>query len=122
AMFEQFDYPDPTMPTGSRGSTTVAPQALLVLNYELVMDSAKELARKLVDETSVGRTRVAMAYQNTLSRPPSEDEIKRTLDFVDSLTSKALTDAANIDPVAEHEAWTLFCQSLMASNEFFYIK
>ncbi len=31
-VLEQFDYPDPTMPTGSRNSTVVAPQALILLN------------------------------------------------------------------------------------------
>ncbi len=37
-MFEQFDFPDPTMPTGSRNATVVAPQALLIMNDELVKD------------------------------------------------------------------------------------
>ena len=43
-LFEQFDFPDPTMPTGSRNATVVAPQALLLMNSELVMDSADALA------------------------------------------------------------------------------
>ena len=36
-MLEQFDYPDPTMPTGSRNATVVAPQALIMLKRLLCL-------------------------------------------------------------------------------------
>ncbi len=46
--FEQFDFPDPTMPTGNRGSTVVAPQALLLMNSEMVLRAASSLAEQLL--------------------------------------------------------------------------
>jgi hypothetical protein len=121
-LFGQFDFPDPTMPTGSRNATVVAPQALLMMNAGLVMDSADHLAKMLISETQDSAGRVVLAYERALGRLPTEQESKRTLAFVADLTSSALTDAANVDSQAEHRAWSMFCQSLFASNEFIYLR
>lgn len=120
SLFEQFDYPDPTMPTGHRNSTTVAPQALLLMNSPDVMDSADALAA-IVLKMSDERDRVTAAYRRTLSRRPTEEEMARAINFVGELTSGAIT-AQGLLPDREHSAWSLFCQSLYASNEFIYVK
>ncbi|MFN0052228.1 MAG: PSD1 and planctomycete cytochrome C domain-containing protein [Planctomycetales bacterium] len=54
-MLEQFDYPDPTVPTGDRAATVVAPQALLMLNAPVVRTAAELLADELLalDEDAV---------------------------------------------------------------------
>ncbi|MFT5468049.1 MAG: hypothetical protein ACI8UO_003157 [Verrucomicrobiales bacterium] len=114
SLYEQFDYPDPTMPTGSRNSTVVAPQALLMMNAGLVMDSADILAQQLLAETSVGRARVNVAYERILGRPASDAETVRSLEFVNGLI--------DVDSVEEQQAWAVFVQSLLASNEFMYIR
>jgi hypothetical protein len=121
-LFEQFDYPDPTMPTGSRNSTVVAPQALLLMNSELVMDSADELASQLLSESASDSSRIELAYLTLLGRRPSETENNRALRFIDDIASGALTDSATVDPEALRRAWALFCQSLFASNEFMYLR
>lgn len=120
SLFEQFDYPDPTMPTGRRNSTTVAPQALLLMNSELVMDSADALAKRLLqqaDETD----RIRTAYRVTLGREPTEEETARVINFVGELTSESIT-ATGVSAESTQRAWSLFCQSLYASNEFLYVK
>ncbi|MEX2027629.1 MAG: DUF1549 and DUF1553 domain-containing protein, partial [Pirellulaceae bacterium] len=38
-LFQLLDFPDPAIPSGDRATTTVAPQALLMLNSDLVMQS-----------------------------------------------------------------------------------
>jgi Protein of unknown function (DUF1553)/Protein of unknown function (DUF1549)/Planctomycete cytochrome C len=81
-LFEQFDFPDPTMPTGSRNATTVAPQALLLMNSELIMDSADEMARHLQEDSDSDAARIALAYQRAFGRPPSDTESHRGLEFV----------------------------------------
>ena len=121
-LFEQFDFPDPTMPTGSRNSTVVAPQALLLMKSGLVMDSADEFAAQLLAETGDDTARVKLAYQRALARPPTRRELERALSFVSDLTSKMLTRAAGVDPMENHRAWSLFCQSLFASNDFIYLR
>ncbi len=121
-FFEQFDYPDPTMPTGRRNSTVVAPQALLMMNADLVMDSAESLASDVLDQAATASGRIELAYLQTLGRKPSEPETRRALGFVRDVTSTALTNATDIDPSQEHRAWSLLCQSLLASNEFIYLR
>jgi hypothetical protein len=121
-MFEQFDFPDPTMPTGDRNSTVVAPQALLLMNSELVIDSADELAARLLGRSASDASRIELAYVTAFGRPPSEWETKRALDFIDEMTSGALTDSQTIDADERRRAWGLFCQSLYASNEFMYLR
>ena len=122
SLFSQFDFPDPTMPTGSRNATVVAPQALLMMNAGLVMESADHLAKLLLNEGLDNAGRVNSAYERALGRLPSESEAKRSLVFVSDATSTGLTDAAGVDTEAEHNAWSMFCQGLFASNEFIYLR
>lgn len=121
-LFEQFDFPDPTMPTGDRNATVVAPQALLLMNSDLVMKSADALAEKLLSDSTENAKRVANAYQQVLGREPTTNETTRVQSFLDAASRAALTDAATIDRQAERRAWSLFCQSLFASNEFMYLR
>src|SRR5207302_1211244 len=43
-MFETFDFNNVTLPAGVRADTTVAPQALMMLNDDFVQDRAAALA------------------------------------------------------------------------------
>lgn len=120
SFFGQFDFPDPTMPTGSRHSTVVAPQALLMMNAELVMDSADQFATTLM-ESPQGPERVVRAYERALARPPTAAEIRRALAFIkDCSTASESNGTRSLE--AQHQSWSMFCQSLFASNEFIYVR
>jgi hypothetical protein len=121
-LFEQFDFPDPTMPTGDRNSTVVAPQALLLMNAELVMDSADQLAGELLETSASDASRVELAYARALGRSPSAAESQRAVRFIDQIAAVEPTGAATSDPRAVRQAWALFCQSLYACNEFLYLR
>ncbi len=112
--FEQFDFPDPTMPTGNRGSTIVAPQALLMMNSEMIMDAATSLARQLLGVSVSDDSRIELAFQQILGRSPTEVEIERSSQLIDDLMT-----SSNLDSVA---AWSMLCQSLMVTNEFIYLQ
>jgi hypothetical protein len=110
-MLEQFDYPDPTMPMGSRNSTVVAPQALLMLNAPVVLEASTRLAKdlsKLPDRTD----RIERAYSLLFGRPPLAHETADALQCVRQFEKTETTD----------RAWALFCQSLYAANEFVYLR
>jgi hypothetical protein len=110
-MLEQFDYPDPTMPTGSRNATVVAPQALIMLNAPVVLDAAANLSKRIAKDTKGGsiEARLQRAYALTYNREPTLREVDRAKHFIQ--------DSPNQD-----EAWNLLCQSLMAANEFMYLR
>ena len=108
---EQFDYPDPTMPTGSRNSTVIAPQALIMMNAPVVMESSTRLAARLMampDETQ----RVQQAYALLFARPPTERE---KADALALLRDFSRTEKSE-------RAWALLCQTLFAANEFIYLR
>ena len=119
-MFEQFDFPDPTMPTGNRSETVVAPQALLMMNSDLVLDSADALAESLLQLSASDASRVEIAYQRVLGRYPDERESRRAIDFLAQIQSGARLNADAVDDQWISKGWSLFCQSLFASNEFIY--
>jgi hypothetical protein len=117
-----FDYPDPTTPSSDRATTTIAPQALLMLNSELVFDSSKRLALQLAsEELSDDSARIKRAFFKTVSRPPSEHEVTNLRALLEKLRTSIgpiQADAMNLNI----QAWTLLCQTLLCSNEFAYIR
>ncbi len=108
-LFEQFDFPDPTMPTGTRSSTSVAPQALLLLNDDLVMDAANRFAKRVRTSTPQEIEQITLAYRMALGRSPSRIELEQANEFINSIGHKEM-------------GWQLFCHSLFASNEFIYVE
>ncbi len=113
-LFEQFDFPDPTMPTGSRNSTTVAPQALFLMNSDLVMNAARQLAKTLIDTSADNDTRIQRLYRVVLGREPMADEVLLATAF---LEEGALVKSE----LFERERWMRLCHSLLLCNEAIFI-
>ena len=63
--------------------------------------------------------RVEAAYRLTLSRAPSDDEVRDTLAFVAGQKAAYASEGKGAD--AEELAWADFCQVLFGLNEFAYI-
>ena len=110
-MLEQFDYPDPTMPTGSRNSTVIAPQALITMNAPVVIQSCTQLAARLTPLAD-DEQRLQRVYTLLYGRPPLDHEKTEALAFVRDLSTTEPPD----------RAWALLCQSLFAANEFIYLR
>jgi hypothetical protein len=110
-MLEQFDYPDPTMPSGSRHSTVVAPQALLMMNAPIVREAGTRLAQRLLKIASP-EERIVEVYNLLYGRPPASREITDALGYVDEF---AKTEAPE-------RSWALLCHAMYASNEFIYLR
>lgn len=110
-MLEQFDYPDPTMPTGSRNSTVIAPQALIMMNAPVVMQCGTRLAAKLASIPDEAE-RVNQACLLLYGRPAGEKEKVHILALVN--------DFAHAEK--PERAWALACQTLIAANEFMYLR
>ncbi|GDY18760.1 hypothetical protein LBMAG56_01050 [Verrucomicrobiota bacterium] len=120
-LFEQFDYPDPAVPTGSRNATTVAPQALLMMNSDLVLQSATALATQLLTRSELtDPERLTLAYTKAYGRPPTPRELTRAQAFLTNFEKNAATRQPT--PKAPRtEAWSALCQTILAANEFIYL-
>ena len=56
-LFEAFDFADPSMVVGRRNVSTVAPQALYLMNHPFILEQSRHAARRLLSETEPGRRR-----------------------------------------------------------------
>lgn len=77
-FFEIFDYTNTEGSLGVRPTTTVAPQALLLLNSELVAENAKRVAEKAAQHPDP----VSAAFRMILSRNPNEHELKLAASYL----------------------------------------
>ena len=108
-VLDVFDVADPDTVTGQREVTTVAPQALFLMNNPLVIQQSRSFARRLTSDANLSDdVRADMAYRLALGRPPTAQERKRAVNYVQSFTPRG-------------EGWPSFCQALFASAEFRYV-
>lgn len=115
-MLTVFDFPEPSEVSGRRNVTTVATQALFLMNNPLVITQSRLAADRLVAAVIDDRERVDLAYRQVLSRRPSDEEAQRVLQYVrDMLAAGSKTGA-----LAQQEAWARVYHSLLASSEFRY--
>ena len=103
-----FDWPEHLVSIGQRASTTVAPQALYLMNSPQARRSAEALA------ASSGGS-LEQIYALALNRPPSDAELAAAEAF--------LAQQAALYPPASAAASALadFCQALLSSNEFLHL-
>ena len=114
-----FDQPEPLVSQGARPTTTVAPQALLLMNGPQVREWAEAFARRVESDTpgTESPAQVARAYLLALSRPPTAKEQASAAAF---LASQTASYEAEKKPNARSLALADFCQVLFGLNEFAY--
>jgi hypothetical protein len=118
-LFEAFDFADPSMVVGRRNVSTVAPQALYLMNHPFVLEQSRHAARRLLAETGThcdDRQRIERAYRLTLGRSPSAQERRIALEFL--AQSEDAGGGASSGP---EEAWALLFQALFATIDFRYV-
>jgi hypothetical protein len=119
-LFQQFDYPDPTVSTGLRNSTIVSPQALLLMNSSLVTDAGAGFSKRLLKIGSI-EDRIQQAHEIAYGRPASSDDLAKARNFLIAVDGQLASDIS--DPSQrEQRAWSLYCQALMMANEFIYLR
>ncbi len=115
-----FDAPDALQGLGQRSATTVAPQALALLNHPQVRGYAQAFAKRVRPSAEVPIEKaIGQAYRLALARSPAPEELAEDLSFVKS-QAEAYKAAGHADP--EIAALADFCQALMGLNEFIYVE
>jgi hypothetical protein len=113
-----FDVADPELIVGQRDVTTVATQALYMMNSPFVHEQSAEMAKRVVASASTDQARIDHAFRLALSRPADAKEQRISQAFLAEY-EKSL-DPAKPTANRRQEAWTMFCHSLLASGEFRY--
>jgi hypothetical protein len=128
-MMTTFDFCDTTLPCGQRDSSTVAPQALTLLNDRFVHDCSQRVAHRAMTETGT-EARIKRAWQNTLSRSPSPSELAASLEHIHrqsehfreyAATKAKVENGVSLDEQIEFLAMASLCHVLLNSNEFIYV-
>jgi mono/diheme cytochrome c family protein len=108
-IFEAFDFADPSMVVGVRNVSTVAPQALFLMNHPFVREQAQVAAKRLLAEKLPDDdVRLRQACRLALGRGPTAGEM--------SIAQKVLQNADSA-----FEAWTDVFHALFASPDFRYV-
>ena len=134
-LFEAFDRPDANVSCPRRNRSTIAPQALILLNSEFSLDMARHLAGELLRQEPINTDRmIDVAYRRVLGRGATVAEIRVGTEFLDqqSQALKASGRAASelalppesppsIDPYRV-VATVDYCLALFNLNEFVYVE
>ncbi len=148
--FQLFDYSDASVPNGNRTTSTVAPQALFMMNGDLAAEAAAALARRLPNADDA--TRVDALFALSLGRQPTAVEQSQAIAFVDRFAAASgstlhaqdtcpdatcpepsgednaaavaptTLDSHPETPVARDQAWQALCQVMLMSNEYIHIR
>lgn len=125
-MFQAFDRPDFMTSCARRQNTTVAPQAMVILNDRFVRSVAHDFASLLVQrqiakpfsEEFELQPIVEQAFETSFARMPTQTEIETSIQFIESqIESRSERAEQN----ARIEAVTDYCQSLFGLDEFIYV-
>jgi hypothetical protein len=109
-MMTLFDWPDALQGLGQRATTTVAPQALALMNHPQVRAYASAFAKRLMPtaEKSLDEA-VRRAYVMALAREPDSEELQDAAGFI---RGQGALEAG----------LTSFCQAMFGLNEFIYVE
>lgn len=129
ALLNLFDAPAMELNCERRQASTSAPQSLMLMNSEFILEQAERFAQRLIrEEGPVPRRQIERAWLLAFSRLPTESERqhaeaflqKRTQQLQDPAGSGA-TEVKSGKPAPGEMALRSLCQTLFSSNEFLYV-
>jgi len=122
-LMQAFDGPDAQASCGRRENTTVAPQALALLNDKFVRARSMDFAQRLEKETGAkAEEQVRLAWRLALGRDPAKRELDSGIAFIEAqVRQRAGRQSTASEAEAAHLALTDFCQAIFSFNEFIYV-
>ncbi len=129
-VLQTLDFPDPAMSSGERQTSTAAPQALLMMNSDLVHEQTQIIAQQLANASMDDAQRISAAYRRILKRPPTIVEIIAAATFLRDARGNPRLNSSEPKQVKpkpselsnEISFWQGLCRVLISSNEFSYVE
>lgn len=110
-IFEVFDFPDPNLVVGRRNVSTIAPQALFLMNNPFIIEKSNEAAIHLQKESDLSDTqKIEKIYFKVLGRPATPMEQSKVLAFLQDKSEKE-----------KNHAWALVFQAMFSTLDFRYL-
>ncbi|MBL6726092.1 MAG: PSD1 domain-containing protein, partial [Rubripirellula sp.] len=85
-LLQAFDYSNVSSPLTERPTTTVAPQALMLLHSRFTEDRASHLAERVTREFFDKETQIHEIYRSILGRNPTKKEVSISADALHQFT------------------------------------
>jgi hypothetical protein len=125
-ILETFDQPQMIPNCLERPNSTVASQALHLLNNGMVRELSRSFATRVIEEAGDDTERqVERAFQLAFSRIPDSDELRLSQQTLEDLTTawndSRVNESDEPATTAEYEALSNFCHTLLNSAEFLYV-
>ena len=121
-MFQAFDFPDPAVLNGNRATTTVASQALFMMNGQIVGRASEHLADSLLSHPGLSdRDRLRRACRRILGRTAGPEDVSEWGSFLGRYQSAASL-AGETPERRRRLAWQGLCRALLSSNEFVFVE
>ncbi|TWU06747.1 Planctomycete cytochrome C [Symmachiella macrocystis] len=107
-LFRAFDFPDPAATSPQRDATTIAPQALYLMNHKFVDEVVTRIAaRPDVADIADASMRIDRLHQILFSRAPTKLELELAVAFLGAEPSQ--------------QQWQEYIQALLMTNEFLFV-
>lgn len=102
---ELFDAAEPSMVIGVREQSNTAPQALFMMNNELVRQQAVALAEHTLENMGGSSQAIDYVFKTAFSRPPAPEEVGQCQAFLAEMTDEfgAAARARETERAAEQE-------------------
>ncbi len=113
-LFEVFDFADINQPVAQRTTSTIAPQALYLMNHPQVIEMARAAAGRLPLD-GPRDTALREAWRLALSRDPEAPELTLARDYLEGAVS------GNDGREQVRDAWAQLIQTLWATPEFRFL-
>jgi hypothetical protein len=115
-----FDAADASIQVDRRTVSTVAPQALFLMNGQLITEKIGLLVQRteVAGKEKTGE-RIGALYRLLSHRPASAEEVAIGRRFIESMTDQATPQKSGA--AAPLGAWEAYAQALMLSNEFLFV-
>jgi hypothetical protein len=129
-LMTTFDFADTTQPCSQRSISTVAPQALALLNNDFVHEQSDAFAERVIREVGGDTARqIERAWWLALSRQPSDGERDAALTHLHRQYARFVSNAHNGESDAsapkqsdaQRQALASLCHVLLNTNEFIYV-
>lgn len=117
-LFQAFDRPDLMVSCSRRQNTTVAPQAMAILNDRFVRAVAQDFAKRLLASGDDLRHVVQESFELAFARPATPTELATCVSFIQN--QEEARQSRN-EAATRLEAVADYCHSLFGLNEFIYV-
>ncbi|MEZ6131049.1 MAG: PSD1 and planctomycete cytochrome C domain-containing protein [Planctomycetaceae bacterium] len=119
-FMQAFDVPAPVTTIGTRTTSNVPAQALILLNNEFVNQQARQWAQRLSDHSGAAAQEILkQAWSELFSRPASPEELQLLQHYI---AESSAEDTASAADNVSLETLTQLCHILLNSKEFLFLR